>query len=82
MTTGRGFIALPSSCLRGGTRRAFWGRWSLAARRQNCAATSSADDSELLLMLPYVATIIVLIGVSRRAEFPTAFAVPYSRGDK
>jgi ABC-type uncharacterized transport system permease subunit len=33
-------------------------------------------------MLPYIATIIELIGVSRRAGFPRAFAVPYSRGDE
>ena len=33
-------------------------------------------------MLPYIVTIVVLVGVSRRAEFPGAFAVPYSRGDK
>ena len=38
--------------------------------------------SEILLMLPYVITIIVLVGVSRRAEFPAAFAVPYYRGGK
>ena len=32
-------------------------------------------------MLPYIITIIVLVGVSRRAEFPAAFAVPYARGE-
>jgi simple sugar transport system permease protein len=36
--------------------------------------------SELLLMLPYLITILVLISVSRRAEFPSAFAIPYYRG--
>jgi ABC-type uncharacterized transport system permease subunit len=31
-------------------------------------------------MLPYIITILVLVVISRRAEFPAAFCVPYIRG--
>jgi simple sugar transport system permease protein len=38
--------------------------------------------SDLLLMLPYIITIIVLVVASRRAEFPAAFTLPYSRDEE
>ncbi len=86
MTAGRGFIAIAVVVFaRWDPVRAFWGAlvFGGAASLQTALQTLEAPiDSELLLMLPYIATIIVLIGVSRRAEFPAAFAVPYSRGDK
>jgi len=53
-----------------------------AAALQTALQTLEAPiPSELLLMMPYIVTIIVLVIVSRRAEFPGAFAVPYSRGE-
>lgn len=86
MTAGRGFIAIAVVVFaRWDPVRAFWGAlvFGGAASLQTSLQTLEAPiDSELLLMLPYIATIIVLIGVSRRAEFPGAFAVPYSRGDR
>jgi simple sugar transport system permease protein len=86
MTAGRGFIAVAVVVFaRWDPVRALWGAlvFGGAASLQTALQTLEAPiPSELLLMLPYVATIIVLVGVSRRAEFPGAFAVPYSRGEK
>lgn len=86
MTAGRGFIAIAVVVFaRWDPVRAFWGAlvFGGAAALQTALQTLEAPiDSELLLMLPYIATIIVLIGVSGRAEFPGAFAIPYSRGGK
>lgn len=86
MTAGRGFIAVAVVVFsRWDPVRALWGAlvFGGAASLQTALQTLEAPiPSELLLMLPYIATIVVLIGVSRRAEFPGAFAVPYSRGEK
>ncbi|MEW6580719.1 MAG: ABC transporter permease [Chloroflexota bacterium] len=86
MTAGRGFIAVAVVVFsRWDPVRALWGAlvFGGAASLQTALQTLEAPiDSELLLMLPYIATIIVLVSVSRRAEFPGAFAVPYSRGEK
>lgn len=38
--------------------------------------------SNLLLMLPYVLTIIALIFSSKKAQFPGAYGVPYSRSER
>jgi ABC-type uncharacterized transport system permease subunit len=86
MTAGRGFIAVavvvfarwdPSRALLGAL--VFGGAQALQTALQTLEAPI---DSELLLMLPYIATIVVLVSVSRRAEFPAAFAQPYSRGEE
>ena len=86
MTAGRGFIAIavvvfsrwdPVGVLIGSL--VFGGAHALQLTMQTLKVPIR---SELLLMLPYLITILVLISVSRRAEFPGAFAVPYSRGDE
>jgi simple sugar transport system permease protein len=86
MTAGRGFIAVAVVVFaRWDPVRAMGGAlvFGLAASLQTALQTIKAPvPSELLLMLPYVATIVVLVSVSRRAEFPGAFAVPYSRGEE
>lgn len=84
MTAGRGFIAIAVVVF------SKWSPWrallgalvfGLAAAVQISLQTIRVPiASELLLMLPYLITILVLISVSRRAEFPSAFAVPYYRG--
>ena len=84
MTAGRGFIAIAVVVF------SKWSPWrallgalvfGLAAAVQISLQTIRVPiASELLLMLPYIITILVLISVSRRAEFPSAFAVPYYRG--
>ncbi len=86
MTAGRGFIAIavvvfarwdPVGVLLGSL--VFGGAHALQLTMQTLKVPVR---SELLLMLPYVITILVLISVSRRAEFPGAFATPYTRGDE
>ncbi len=84
MTAGRGFIAIAVVVFsKWDPWRAMLGAWvfGLASAVQISLQTLRVPiASEVLLMLPYVITIIVLISVSRRAEFPSAFAVPYFRG--
>jgi ABC-type uncharacterized transport system permease subunit len=86
MTAGRGFIAVAVVVFsRWDPARALLGAlvFGFAAALQLSLQTLKAPvPSELLLMLPYIITILVLIGVSRRAEFPAAFAVPYRRGSE
>lgn len=84
MTAGRGFIAIAVAVF------SKWSPWrallgalvfGLGEAVQISLQTIRVPiASELLLMLPYIITIVVLISVSRRAEFPSAFAVPYYRG--
>ena len=38
--------------------------------------------SQILLMLPYIMTIIALIFSSKKAQFPSAYTVPYSRMER
>jgi simple sugar transport system permease protein len=44
------------------------------------ALNIEAIPYELLLMLPYVLTILVLLRTTRRAEAPAALGVPYTKG--
>ncbi|KAA3641970.1 MAG: ABC transporter permease [Chloroflexi bacterium] len=84
MTAGRGFIAIAIVVFsKWDPARALLGAlvFGLASALQISLQTLSVPiASELLLMLPYIITIVVLVSVSRRAEFPSAFAVPYYRG--
>ncbi len=84
MTAGRGFIAIAVVVFaKWDPWRALLGAWvfGIASALQISLQTVSVPiPSELLLMLPYIITIVVLVIVSRRAEFPAAFAVPYYRG--
>lgn len=86
ITAGRGFIAIAVVVFaRWDPVRALWGALLFGgamALQLSLQTLKMPIPSELLLMLPYIITIIVLVGVSRRAEFPAAFAVPYSRGEK
>lgn len=85
MTAGRGFIAVAVVVFsKWDPGRALLGAWvfGLASALQISLQTLNVPiASQILLMLPYVITIIVLISVSRRAEFPSAYAVPYFRGE-
>ena len=86
ITAGRGFIAVAVVVFaRWDPVRALWGALLFGgaiALQLSLQTLKLPIPSELLLMLPYIITIVVLVMVSRRAEFPGAFAVPYSRGDK
>jgi general nucleoside transport system permease protein len=84
MTAGRGFIALAVVVLaRWDPVRTIWasllfgGAYALGLRLQ---AMDIPIPYQLFLTLPYVLTIVALIGVSRRAEVPASLAIPYVRG--
>lgn len=38
--------------------------------------------SQFLLMMPYIMTIIALVIASKKAEFPSAYTIPYSRMER
>ena len=85
MSAGRGFIAIavvifarwhPYRAL--GAALLFGGANALQMRLQ---AMGAAIPHQFLLALPYFLTVLVLIGVSRRAEFPAAYTLPYHRGE-
>lgn len=84
MTAGRGFIAIAVVVFsRWDPFRSMLGAllFGFATALQLSLQTLQAPvPSEILLMLPYIITIFVLIWVSKRAEFPGAFATPYNRG--
>ena len=40
---------------------------------------SKREINQLMLMLPYIMTIAALIFASKKAEFPSAYTIPYSR---
>lgn len=86
MTAGRGFIAVAVVVFsRWDPARALLGAWVFgfaSALQISLQTLSMPIASQILLMLPYVITIVVLVGVSRRAEFPSAYAVPYYRGNE
>lgn len=86
MIAGRGFIAIAV---------VVFARWLpfrvlLAALLFGCANTLQMRlqaigvpfPSQLLQALPYILTVIVLLGVSKYVTFPGGFGVPYSRSSK
>jgi len=83
MTAGRGFIALAAG---------IFGKWNPVGVMLATLLFGTADALQLrlqglgvripyqfLLMLPYLLTIIALVGVVRRTNAPTALAVPYEK---
>ncbi len=86
MIAGRGFIAVAVVIFsRWNPYRAltaaliFGGANALQMRLQSIGVEI---PNQLLLSLPYILTILVLVGVSKKAEFPAAFTIPYSREEK
>ena len=45
-------------------------------------AAGGALPLQILSMLPYIATILALMSVSRNARLPAALCIPYVRGEK
>ncbi|MEA1926668.1 MAG: ABC transporter permease [Candidatus Auribacterota bacterium] len=85
MTGGRGFIAVavvifsrwnPYGAL--GAALIFGGANALQLRLQ---AMGFPVPHQFLLAFPYLLTILALISVSKRAEVPAAFTIPYTRGE-
>lgn len=86
MAAGRGFIAIAVVIFaRWHPYRAFAGAllFGLANSLQlKLQAIGVPVPHQFLLALPYALTVLVLIGVSKKAEFPAAFTLPYTRGER
>ena len=84
--TGRGFIAIAVVVFsRWHPTRAMFGALLFgfaSALQMRLQAIGANIPNQFLLMLPYVLTILVLIGVSKKAEFPSAYTKPYSRMER
>jgi simple sugar transport system permease protein len=83
---GRGFIAVAVVVFsRWHPVRAMWGALIFgfaSALQLRLQAVGANIPNQFLLMLPYLLTILVLISVSKKAEFPSAYAKPYSRMER
>lgn len=65
--------------------RSMWGALIFgcaSALQLRLQTQGSGIPSQLLLMLPYVMTIVALIFSSKRAAFPSAYTIPYSRSER
>lgn len=86
MITGRGFIAVAVVVFaRWHPTRAMFGALLFgfaSALQMRLQAVGANIPNQFLLMLPYLLTIIVLIQVSKKAEFPAAYTKPYSRMER
>lgn len=86
MIAGRGFIAVSVVIFsRWDPKRALWAALLFGganALQMRLQAIGVNIPNQFLLALPYVLTIIVLVGVSKKVAFPSAFTVPYSRFGK
>lgn len=86
MSAGRGFIAVAVVIFaRWNPYRALGGAFvfGLASALQlRLQAVGVPIPHQFLLALPYILTILVLISVSKKAEFPKAFTLPYNRGER
>lgn len=86
MIAGRGFIAIavvvfarwhPVKVL--GAALLFGGANTLQMRMQSIGIEI---PNQLLQAIPYILTVVILLGVSKHVNFPSAFGTPYSREDK
>jgi len=65
--------------------RSMWGALLFgcaSALQLRLQAQGIGIPSQLLLMLPYILTVVALIFASKKAEFPGAYTVPYSRMER
>lgn len=89
LTAGRGFIAVamvyfgkwkPVRTFLG--TLLFGGAFALLPYAQFgglCVTSNTCIPSYIILMIPYLLTLVALVGVSRRARQPSALGVPYRR---
>jgi len=86
IVSGRGFIAVSVVIFaRFIPVRAMWGALMFGfatALQMRLQALGINVANQLMLMLPYVMTIIALIIASKKAEFPSAYCLPYSRMER
>lgn len=84
--SGRGFIAVSVVIFaRFMPVKVIWGAllFGFASALQIRLQALGIDvANQLMLMLPYVLTILALISASRKAEFPSAYTQPYSRTER
>ncbi len=86
MTAGRGWIAI--ACVvfgRWNPKRALWGALlfgAMDALQLRLQAAGVALPFQILSMFPYIACILALMTVSRRAQLPAALCIPYVRGER
>ena len=83
IVSGRGFIAVSVVIFaRFMPVRAMWGALLFgfaSALQMRLQALGIDMANQLMLMLPYIMTIVALIFASKKAEFPSAYTIPYSR---
>ena len=83
IVSGRGFIAVSVVIFaRFMPVRAMWGALLFgfaSALQMRLQALGIDMANQLMLMLPYIMTIAALIFASKKAEFPSAYTIPYSR---
>ena len=83
---GRGYIAVAVVIFaRFLPVRAMWGALLFgfaSALQMRLQALGVAIANQLMLMLPYIMTIIALVFASNKAEFPSAYTIPYSRMER
>lgn len=84
--SGRGFIAVSVVIFaRFMPVKAMWGALMFGfatALQMRLQALGINIANQLMLMLPYIMTIIALIAASKKAEFPSAYCLPYSRMER
>ncbi len=83
---GRGYIAVAVVIFaRFMPVRAMWGALLFgfaSALQMRLQALGVQLANQLMLMLPYIMTIVALIFASNKAEFPSAYTVPYARMER
>ncbi len=86
MTAGRGFIAIALTIFSNWHPiNALWGSFLFGgadALQLRLQAVGFKIPYQFFLMLPYVLTILALLGVSKRVKGPAALIIPYKRGER
>jgi general nucleoside transport system permease protein len=86
MTNGRGFIALAAMIFGKWTPLGSWGAALLFGLTEALPVTLQIQgvnvSFQLVAMLPYVLTIVVVAGAVGRASPPAAVGVPYTKGER